>query len=70
MKTTYINIPLLKKGYPTPFWIASAGIASTIPAITPAAKKTPLKQMHLTMSLCIIQAKLDNFIKYEGNDYA
>ena len=24
MKTTYKNIPLLKKGYPTPFWIASS----------------------------------------------
>ena len=22
MKITYKNIPLLKKGYPTPFWIA------------------------------------------------
>ena len=30
MKTTYSNFPLLQKGYPTPFWIASAGSASNV----------------------------------------
>ena len=34
MKTTYSNFPLLQKGYPTPFWIASAGSASTMPAFS------------------------------------
>ena len=34
MKTTYKNMPLLKKGYPTLFWIASAGKASTVPVFS------------------------------------
>ena len=34
MKTTYLKLPILQKGYPTPFWIASDYSALTVPAFS------------------------------------
>ena len=45
MKTTYKNIPLLQKGYPTLFWIASAGNSSSVlDCITLFMEKKPANQ--------------------------
>ena len=78
MITTYINILLLQKGYPTLFWIASVGKASTLPAFSTVqllkcstvltAKLRPSIGLHLnytqTFLACLVPHR-----KTDGNSY-